>query len=107
LILGVCDFLTDLGSRCQKARALFGPLVESKTKGLVRGFLLETLQRKNPGVALPDLELKATMASWAIYGAALEWSCNPEQKTEKDTFAEKVRPLIMATLEIGGRKSAV
>ncbi len=101
LILGVCDFLTDLGSRCQKARALFGPIVESKVKGMVRGFLLETLQRKNPGVPLADLELKATMASWGIYGAAIEWSCNPEQKTDKDVFAERVRPLIMATLQIG------
>lgn len=100
LILAVCDFLTDLGSKCQKARALFGPLVESKIKGMVRGFLLEKLTAKNPELAVADLELKATMASWAIYGAALEWSCNPEQKTEKEVFAERVRPLIMATLQI-------
>ncbi|CAN5349766.1 hypothetical protein BH09VER1_BH09VER1_28230 [soil metagenome] len=101
LILGVCDFLTDLGSRCQKHRKVFGPLVEAKVKGMVRGFLLEKLRGNNPGAPGADLELKATMASWGIYGAASEWACNPGQNSDKEGFAERVRPLIMATLQIG------
>ncbi|MFZ4683262.1 MAG: TetR/AcrR family transcriptional regulator [Terrimicrobiaceae bacterium] len=98
LILALCDFLTDLASRCQKHQRQFEPLMESKIKSVVREFLLEGLRKKMPDAKSSDLELRATMASWAVCGAALGWS---RQRTPAaETFVESVLPLIAPTLEL-------
>src|ERR1700683_2169395 len=70
LILSACDFLAEVSSGCQKHQRQFEPIVESQVKAVIREFVLGGLQ--NQGVKCP--ELKATMVSWVITGAALQWS---------------------------------
>jgi AcrR family transcriptional regulator len=97
IILALCDYLEELGKRCPKHQRQFEPMVESKIKTLVRDILLTSLKcPKGDGHAAP--ELVATMASWAMYAAALEWSRNKAQPA-KD-FAVTVLPLITATLQL-------
>jgi AcrR family transcriptional regulator len=95
LILATCDFLSEVSSGCQKHQRQFEPTVESRVKAILREFLLEGLRRhqaKNP-------ELKATMVSWAITGAALQWS--REKKTGADELADAVLPTVHTALQAG------
>lgn len=98
IILALCDYLEELGKSCPKHRRQFEPIVESKIKTLVRDILLSSLKCPNHPGQYPAPELVATMASWAMYGAALEWSRNKLQPAED--FALTVLPLITATLQL-------
>jgi AcrR family transcriptional regulator len=95
LILAACDFLAEVSSGCQKHQRQFEPFVESRVKAILCEFLLVGLrnhQAKNP-------ELKATMVSWAIAGAALQWS--REKKISADQLADAVLPTVHTALETG------
>src|ERR1700737_3646173 len=82
IILALCDYLQELGKRCPKHRRQFEPMVESKIKTLVRDVLLSAMKCQNHLDEYPAPELAATMASWAMYGAALEWTRNKSQPAE-------------------------
>jgi AcrR family transcriptional regulator len=95
LILAACDFLVELSSGCQKHQRQFEPTVESQVKSVLRETLLVGLRQhgaKNP-------ELRATMVSWAITGAALQWS--RERKTSADELADAVLPTVHTALQAG------
>jgi AcrR family transcriptional regulator len=82
---------------CQKHQRQFEPLTESRVKAILREWLLEGLrqnQAENP-------ELKATMVSWAIAGAALQWS--REKKTSADELADAILPTLHTALKAGER----
>jgi|SRR3984957_14438385 len=95
LILAACDFLAEVSSGCQKHQRQFEPMVESQVKAIIREFLLEELRAD--GVTSP--ELKATMVSWAITGAALQWS--REKKTSAAELADAVLPTVHTALRTG------
>jgi AcrR family transcriptional regulator len=95
LILAACDFLAEVSSGCQKHQRQFEPIVESRVKAILCELLLEGLkshQAKNP-------ELKAAMVSWAIAGAALQWS--REKKVSAAQLADAVLPTVHTALEAG------
>jgi len=86
LILAACDFLAEISSGCQKNQRQFEPMVESQVKEGMREALILALH--NHGTENP--ELKATMVSWAITGAALQWS--RERKTSAEQLADAILP---------------
>jgi|SRR5580700_1876916 AcrR family transcriptional regulator len=98
LIRAVCDFFADLASTCPKHQRQFAPVAESKIKSLLRDFLLVGLRQTIPEASKGELELRATMASWAICGAALEWSHTKTASLE--TFADSVFALVSTTLQL-------
>src|SRR5580693_7946481 len=98
LILAACDFLAQVSSGCQKHQRQFEPMVESQVKATIREFLLEGL--RNRGADSP--ELKATVVSWAITGAALQWS--HEKKTTADELADAVLPTVQTALQAGEQR---
>ena len=73
-------------------------MVESQVKATIRESLLEGL--RNRGVNSP--ELKATMGSWAIAGAALQWS--QEKKTTADELADAILPTVHTALQAGEQR---
>jgi len=98
LVLTVCEFLDHLGQHCQTHHRQFAPIVEAKIKSLLREYLVCSLRKGDCGSPAADLELKATMASWAIYGAALEWERNTAPCCE--SFASSILPHISRILEM-------
>jgi hypothetical protein len=56
-------------------------------------------------VPQPQIELQATMASWAMYGAALRWS-NADRKESAQQFARNALPFIMQSMELPSTKPA-
>lgn len=96
LILATCDFLAEVTSGCQKHQRQFEPIVESRVKSILREILLEGLRSHHA----TDPELKATMASWTITGAAMQWS--RERKTSPDDLAAAVLPTAHTAMRAGG-----
>jgi hypothetical protein len=92
LILAACDFLAEVSSGCQKHQRQFEPLVESQMKAVMCETLLPALR----GHGMENPELRATMVTWAIAGAALQWS--REKKTSAEAFANAVLPMVHAPL---------
>ncbi|MEO8204756.1 MAG: TetR/AcrR family transcriptional regulator [Chthoniobacterales bacterium] len=111
LILATCEFLETMQTCPTFEGGQFAPLVESKVKALIRRLLLAELkQLSGKKRNSSDLDLASTVASWAIFGAALEWSRSDHARSAK-TFVEQVIPLITASLEISsggtcGKKTA-
>jgi AcrR family transcriptional regulator len=103
MILALCDYLEELGESCPKHQRQFEPMAESKIKAVVRNTLLSSLKCPK-GDGHPAPELVATMVSWAMYGAALEWCRNKSQPA--DDFAVTVLPLMTATLQLPVRHEA-
>jgi len=101
LILTVCDFLGDLASRCQKHQRQFAPIVESQIKRLIRDYLIRGAQisaeRENRSLG-SDVEVGATMASWAICGACLDWSHTKKLSDEK--FADLILSSVLTIMTV-------
>ena len=95
LILAACDFLSETSSGCQKHQRQFEPMVESQVKSVMSKFLVEGLRQH--GASNP--ELKATMVSWAITGAALQWS--RDKAITPDDLADAVLPTVHTALQAG------
>lgn len=96
LILTLCAFLTELSSRCQRNQRQFEPVVETQVKAIVREFLLVGLREQK--MPEEEAELRATLASWAIFGATLEW-CRRKTMTP-EALAGTILPLIRPSLEV-------
>ncbi|MBV9391926.1 MAG: TetR family transcriptional regulator [Verrucomicrobia bacterium] len=92
LILAACDFLAEVSSGCQRHQRQFEPMVESQVKNVMREYLLIGL--RTHGAKSP--ELKATMISWAIAGAAMQWS--REKKTSPEKLVNAVLPTVQTAL---------
>jgi len=95
LILATCDFLAEVSSGCQKHQRQFEPITESRVKAIVRESLLSGLRSHGAKSA----ELKATMISWAITGAAMEWS--RKKGMSSDALADAILPTVHVALQAG------
>ncbi len=100
LIQAICEYLEQIHSHCAPStRKQFDTLVEQQVKQqlyeLLRRWLLEDSPKRTTN---PDqLQLQATITSWAIYGAAMRWSTSA-RKESAAAFARQALPLIMSGL---------
>jgi len=99
LIQAVCDFLAEMSGHCPPPHAQYEPLMEKQVKAevseILRHWLAERRLSRTPGAPAP--ELAAVVASWAIYGAAVQWSQREGRGPSAD-FARQVLPLVLANL---------
>src|ERR1700677_2783243 len=93
LVLTLCDFLSKV-SGCQKLQRQFESLLEARVKTILREFLLHGILKQ--GFLPAEAEMRATLASWALYGAALEWS--RDKRTTPEELADTILPLIRPAL---------
>jgi AcrR family transcriptional regulator len=90
LILATCDFLAQSRIneiQCERPGA-FEPLTDAAVIAAIRRVL-------KPGIAS---DLKATTASWAIYGAAKEWFAT-SQRPPAEKMVPEVLKLVLPLLE--------
>ncbi len=99
LLLAVTDHLSAIASSCQRSLQTFEAAIEARIKqqlrAEVRGWLAE-----QPGLRrLPArrLDVVATLLSWSIYGAALEWLKQGDRQSG-EAFADEVVPLLAVTV---------
>jgi AcrR family transcriptional regulator len=106
LIVTVCEFLSEMSGQCKRMQRQFEPLVEKQIKEIVREIILEWLiEEKGSRGSGVSPEISATVASWSIYGAALQWSRGKRKPTAEE-FAAQLLPLVMAGLEQARSASA-
>jgi AcrR family transcriptional regulator len=99
LLLAVCEYSTWLHSQCKHSYRMFDSLVEAQIKAQLREQVRRAmLERSGPrSHSHPRVELLATIVSWAIYGAALEWSQRSGTQSA-EAFVEEALPLIAASI---------
>jgi AcrR family transcriptional regulator len=99
LILTICEFLGEMDHRCPPPHGQLETLMEKQIKAelyeMLRRWLEGLPPSKSKGHA--TLEQTAMVTSWAIYGAAMQWSQQEQREPAKD-FVQQVLPLIMAGL---------
>lgn len=108
LIQTLCEFLAQMHTHCAPSnRKQFDSVLEQEVKQQVYEILLGWLKQDRAGraAAEPQLELQATMTSWAIYGAAGRWS-NGDRKESAQQFARNALPFIMQSMELPSIKAA-
>ena len=103
LLLAVTDHLSSIETRCRRSFQMFESLVEAQIKRQlyeqVRAWLAaQPLARAQPS---RRLEIAATLMSWSIYGAALEWRKQGGGQSA-EAFADEVLPLIAAPITVLG-----
>ncbi len=78
LILAACDYLAGLNTACSRTDRQFRPLIESRVQGELYELLLrwiEATPEKAIGRSVSQ-KVTASVVSWSIFGAALDWSRN-------------------------------
>lgn len=98
LFQAVCDYLRLLHTHC-KHGPLFDSLAEAQIKAQLRELVRAAMRDRSPprSHSHPRLELLTTIVSWAIYGAALEWSQRSSGQPA-EAFVEEALPLIAASI---------
>jgi len=100
LILTVCEFVAEMGHHCPPPHGQLEPLMEKQIKAevydVLRAWRAEMPSGQLHRHATP--ELAAMVTSWAIYGAAVQWSQKERPEPAKE-FARQVLPLILASLQ--------
>ncbi len=108
LILMVCELLAETGRQCPPPHGQLEPLMEKQIKAELYEVLYAWLAEASSGKTerRPTPEQAAMITSWAIYGAAVQWS-QKEQPEPAQEFVQQVLPIIIASLNTSvSRKSA-
>jgi len=106
IILATCDFLT----QCEHDRpalqhqGAFGPLVDAAIVQAIRRILAGGMHQVGSDGSV-SRELVSASASWAIYGAAKEWSVTPNRPSAEE-IAPLVLQLVLPILQACGRQVA-
>jgi len=99
LILIVCELLAETGRQCPPPHGQLEPLMEKQIKAELYEVLYAWLAEAASGKTerRPTPEQAAMITSWAIYGAAVQWS-QKEQPEPAREFVQQVLPIIIASL---------
>ena len=106
VFLAVTDHWGRHGSKCQTSFNYFESLTEAQIKAQVRDDIQAWLLEKHtnqvhsrvgpvPPKPAESIALAATLLSWAIYGAAVEWNTQAPAQSP-NTFADAALPLLIA-----------
>ena len=100
LILTVCEFLTEMERQCPPPHGRLEPLMEKQIKAELYDTLRDWLGERPVGGSRlrPTPEQAAMVASWAIYGAAVQWM-QPGQQYPAREYVQQVLPLILGILQ--------
>jgi AcrR family transcriptional regulator len=99
LILTICEFLAEMGRQCPPPHGQLEPLMEKQIKAELYEVLRDWLAEIPSGGSgpRPTPEQTAMVASWAIYGAAMQWIQQERQESASE-YVQQVLPLILGSL---------
>ena len=95
LILAVCEFLGRIHTSCAQPHHQFEALVETQIKQQIFDLLTHWLEQSKSKIST---ELPATVATWAIYGLASNYSHN-KKRPALEKFVDEALPLVAVNLE--------
>lgn len=74
LILAACHYLAGLNTACSRTDRQFRPLIEARVQDEVHEVLTGWIGASGSAGGRSETEVRASVVSWAIFGAGLEWS---------------------------------
>jgi hypothetical protein len=99
LVLTACEFLSELETGCRRSYQQFRPLIEARVQGelyeLLLGWIDVSPGNVNGRSVAP--EVTASVVSWSIFGAALDWSRNGTAPSSEEV-ADQVLSVIVEGL---------
>jgi AcrR family transcriptional regulator len=101
LVLAACDYLAGLNTACSRTDQQFRPLIETRVQGELYELLLgwiEASPEKASGRQVSS-EVTASVVSWAIFGAGLNWSRNGAARST-DEVADQALSVILEGLQL-------
>ncbi len=96
LIITLAEFILYSNSHCSTNDPQFEALVEVQVKQQVQDLLQVWSEKQGFGA---EARTYAIAGSWALYGLAQEWSHDKKHLSSED-FAEKVMPILYATMKL-------
>jgi AcrR family transcriptional regulator len=96
IVLGVCDYLAARPRLACERQWQMEPHLEASVIAVVRRMLLNGLQTHTATGRVP-VEMMATTASWAIFGAAKEWVHTPQRCSSEEILeivVQMVAPIL-------------
>ena len=99
LILALCEFMAEFHSHCKPSDQQLLPLMETNITAELHEVLLAWFEGSGAGQSDGGVspEVAAVVASWAIYGAAIQWS-REKRAGSANEFVNQVLPMIMMGL---------
>ena len=101
LVLAACDYLAGLNTACSRTDRQFRPLIEARVQGelyeLLLGWIEASPEKASGRQASP--EVTASVVSWAIFGAGLNWSRNGAARSP-DEVADQALSVILEGLQL-------
>lgn len=103
LIQTICEYLDEMWQHCPPPYGQMETLMEKQIKAELHAILQDWLAHGLPHPAQPGPtpEQAAMVASWAIYGAAVQWLQQAPRRPAED-HARQVLPLILGSLQFAG-----
>jgi AcrR family transcriptional regulator len=100
LVTTACEFLRHLRDHCRPRMGEMLPVVQTQITTVMIEVLTEGGRMRTPSLPDSEIRLRATLSSWAMYGAALHWSQQPTPEP-LDGFIRRVLPTIMHGPAVG------
>jgi AcrR family transcriptional regulator len=97
LAIAACEFIGRFHGICVPPASNIEPLIESKVQDELHAFLLDWLQHdqtKHASIA-EDPEIVATVMSWAIFGAGIQWS-RSDRRVSARSWTRQVVTVLLA-----------
>jgi AcrR family transcriptional regulator len=102
LVLAACDYLSGLNMACSRTDRQFRPLIEARVQGelyeLLLGWIEASPEKASSGWQASP-EVTASVVSWSIFGAALDWSRNGATRTSEEV-ADEALSVILEGLQL-------
>jgi AcrR family transcriptional regulator len=100
LVLAACEYLTGLNTACSWKDRQFRPLIEARVQGELYELLSGWIDASPPtGSRSANAEITASVVSWAIFGAGLQWSRGGEVGSAEE-FADQALLVIVGGLNL-------
>jgi AcrR family transcriptional regulator len=99
LILAACDYLAGLNTACSRTDQQFKPLIEARVQSELYELLLGWIEAspRTDGRSA-NTGIMASVVSWAIFGAGLQWSRGGEVHSAEE-FADQSLSVIVGGIK--------
>ena len=99
LILAACDYLAGLNTACSRTDQQFKPLIEARVQSELYELLLGWIKASpRTDSRSANVGIMASVVSWAIFGAGLQWSRGGEVHSAEE-FADQSLAVIVGGLK--------